>query len=62
MSTIYDPTAGAWLESDSLAHVYTYNPDGTIATDTVTHGTSSWIKTYSYANGRITGETAWVKQ
>ncbi|NIF39541.1 hypothetical protein F3J14_01195 [Burkholderia sp. Tr-862] len=62
MSTIYDPTGGTWLDSDSLAHVYTWNADGTIATDTATYGTSSWTKTYSYENGLLTAETAWVKQ
>ncbi len=46
-----------------LVHVYTYNGDGTINTDTVTTSDGAvYVKTYSYTTGNLTGETAWVKQ
>lgn len=46
------------------SHAYTYNPDGTIATDTATSSVSGYVfvKTYTWTSGRLTGESAWVKQ
>lgn len=62
MSKIYNAQTYHWVETDVLAHTYTYNGDNTIATDAVTDGTWTWVKTYSYTAGNLTGETAWVKQ
>lgn len=54
------------VNADDYAHVYTYNGDGTLATDTVTivaYGVSrQWKKTYSYTSGKLSSETAWVLQ
>lgn len=51
------------FQLDALPHVYAYNADGTINTDTVTHPDGSvWRKTYTWTNGRLTAESAWVKQ
>lgn len=46
---------------DSCAHTYGYSA-GLLVTDTATDGATSWVKTYSYTSGNLTGETKWVKQ
>ena len=46
---------------DACAHTYGYSA-GLLVTDTATDGTTSWVKTYSYTSGNLTGETKWVKQ
>lgn len=53
---------GKLLPLDSLAHVYTYNADGTVATDTVTFGTASYRQSYTYSGGNLTNVSTWVKQ
>jgi hypothetical protein len=54
------------ISPESLAHTYAYTVDGTLATDTCTDGTNTWVKTYTYveADGQLVlgGETAWVRQ
>ncbi len=62
------PTTNAIIDStgqsfnpDSCAHAYGYSA-GLLVTDTATDGTSTWVKTYSYTSGNLTGETKWVKQ
>ena len=62
------PTAESVMDSTgkpfspgSCAHVYGYSA-GLLVTDTATDGTTSWVKTYSYTSGNLTGETKWVKQ
>lgn len=44
------------------AHTYTYDSSGNLATDTVTDGASSWVRTYTYANGAQVSDSGWVKQ
>jgi hypothetical protein len=46
---------------DTLAHSYTYNPDGTLQTVVVQDGSNTYTKTYTYTNGQLTSETGWVK-
>ena len=62
------PTTNAVMDStgqpfgpDACAHAYGYSA-GLLVTDTATDGTSTWVKTYSYTSGNLTGETKWVKQ
>ncbi len=62
------PTTNAVIDStgqpfgpDACAHTYDYSA-GLLVTDTATDGTSTWVKTYSYTLGKLTGETKWVKQ
>lgn len=43
-------------------HSYTYDGSGNLATDTVTDGTSTWVRTYTYTNGAQTTDSGWVKQ
>lgn len=51
------------FDPDALPHVYTYNgPGGKMDTETITDGSFSWRKTYTYdGSGNMTSETAWVK-
>ena len=58
--TVLDST-GQSFNPDSCAHTYGYSA-GLLVTDTATDGTSTWVKTYSYTSGNLTGETKWVKQ
>ncbi len=44
------------------SHSFTYDGSGNLATDTVTDGTSTWVRTYQWANGAQTVDTGWVKQ
>ena len=50
------------VDTDDLPHTYTYNGDGTLATDSVTDGTYTWVKTYLYTSGNMTSESVWVLQ
>lgn len=61
-SIIVDSSGSRNVDVSSLPHTYTYNGDGTLATDSVTDGTLTWVKTYGYTSGKLTSETAWVKQ
>ncbi len=61
------PTTNAVIDStnqpfnpDSCTHTYGYSA-GLLVTDTATDGTSTWVKTYSYTSGNLTGETKWVR-
>lgn len=58
--TVADST-GQPFSPDSCAHTYGYSA-GLLVTDTATDGASTWVKTYSYTSGNLTGETKWVKQ
>lgn len=53
---------GVMVDPSSLPHAYGYNGDGTLATDTVTVGDRTWVKTYTYTAGNLTSETGWVRQ
>ena len=59
-ATVLDST-GQPFGPDACAHTYGYSA-GLLVTDTATDGTSTWVKTYSYTSGNLTGETKWVKQ
>lgn len=54
--------AGASINPDFYAHAFTYNGDGTLATDTFSDGFSTWVQTFSYTAGKMTAVSAWVKQ
>lgn len=44
------------------AHAYGYDGSGNLATDTVTDGTNTWVRTYTTgATGRAT-DSGWVRQ
>ena len=44
------------------AHTYTYDNSGNLATDTVTDGTSTWVRSYTAGPTGTTGDSGWVKQ
>ena len=58
--SVIDST-GQPFNPDACTHTYGYSA-GLLVTDTATDGTSTWVKTYSYTSGNLTGETKWVKQ
>jgi hypothetical protein len=59
------PATNSPMITDDLSHIYTYNADGTLATDTCTGSDERlnnhvWQKTYTYTNGQLTAESPWV--
>lgn len=44
------------------AHAYTYDASGNLATDTVTDGTSTWVRSYTTGPTGTTADSGWVKQ
>lgn len=59
-SVVLDST-GQPFDPDACVHSYAYS-NGLLTTDTATDGALSWVKTYSYTAGALTGETKWVRQ
>lgn len=53
---------GTVFSPDNLPQTLTYNGDGTVATVTATRGSESWVQTFTYTTGNLTGVSAWVKQ
>ena len=58
--TVLDST-GQPFSPGACAHTYGYSA-GLLVTDTATDGAASWVKTYTYTAGALTGETKWVRQ
>lgn len=60
-----DPSA---LDTDgnvvptNKAHSFTYDTSGNLVTDTVSDGTGTWVRTYTYVNGAQATDSGWVKQ
>lgn len=44
------------------AHTFTYDASGNLATDSVTDGTNTWTRTYTYMGGNQVSDSGWVKQ
>ncbi len=44
------------------AHTFTYDGSGNLVTDTVSDGTSTWVRTYTYQMGAQVSDSGWVKQ
>lgn len=44
------------------AHSFTYDGSGNLATDTVTDGTNTWVRSYTWMGGAQTSDSGWVKQ
>lgn len=59
---VTDSSGRYWFDPDSLAHTYAYNGSGQLTTDTVTDGSSTWVKTYTWSGSTMTNESEWVKQ
>lgn len=63
MTKLYFPgTSLSFVETDALAKTYAYNADGTMKSETCVDGADTYVKTYTYANGKLSGESIWVKQ
>jgi hypothetical protein len=63
VTKIYDQgTSLSYFDTDDLSKVYAYNADGTLKTETCICNGATYVKTYSYTSGKLTGESAWVKQ
>ena len=70
LGTHYQNTREGWALSstgevfrpDDLAWSATYNSDDTLATESVTDGTSTFKRTYTYTSGNLTAISQWVKQ
>lgn len=45
---------------DSLQRNFTYNGDGTVATEYRTDDVSTWTKTFTYVSGNTTAISKWV--
>lgn len=43
-------------------HSYGYDGSGNLTTDTVTDGTSTWIRTYMWDGAAQMSDSGWVKQ
>ena len=59
-NAVMDST-GQPFSPDACSHAYGYSA-GLLVTDTATDGAASWVKTYTYTAGALTGETKWVRQ
>lgn len=59
--TVIDDDGNAF-NPDSLPQALTYNGDDTVATITATDGADSWVQTYTWTSGNLTGVSQWVKQ
>lgn len=67
MTIIYtDVSPSGHIDTEQLPSSYTYNGDGTLATESITYLGATWVKTYAYTtvNGvqKPSGKPAWVKQ
>lgn len=53
---------GVVVPVDSCAQVLTYNGDNTLNTISVSFNGSTYVQTYTYTSGKVTGISQWVKQ
>jgi hypothetical protein len=53
---------GIYVPINSLAKTYNYNTDGTLNYVQVVYSTVTYRKSFTYTNGAMVGETAWVAQ
>ncbi|HDR9003229.1 TPA: hypothetical protein QDA99_002813 [Burkholderia vietnamiensis] len=61
-SQAFDTTGQHGLDLASLPHAYTYDASGNMLTDTVTKGTQTFVKTFTWSGTLLQSETGWVKQ
>jgi YD repeat-containing protein len=50
------------IDVSQYPHAYTYDGSGNLKTDTMTIGSLTFVKTYTYTGTQLTGETGWVQQ
>jgi hypothetical protein len=61
ISLVYDSTYKNAICPDAMPHVYGYT-NSLLTTDTITDGTNTWVKTYTYSGNNIATESGWVLQ
>jgi len=54
-------TTGGIVCPKACDHTYGYTSTN-LTTDTITDGTTTWVKTYTYSGSTLTNESGWVKQ
>lgn len=47
---------------DQMTTTYAYNADGTVASITKTDGRITWVKTFTWTNGKLVSSSKWVRQ
>lgn len=57
-----DASGNYILDPSAFPHTYGYDGSNNLITDTFSDGTSTWVKTFTYTSGNMTGESNWVKQ
>lgn len=53
---------GKYIYPEYSSHSYGYDGNGNLITDTVVQYGSTYVKTFTYTNNNLTGESLWVKQ
>lgn len=43
-------------------HTFSYDSSGNLVSDTVSDGTNSWTRSYTYSSGNMASDSGWVKQ
>lgn len=61
-ASVTTDSTGEAIDPAAWSHVYAYNGNGELITDTASDGSTYWVKTFSYTAGNLTGETKWVRQ
>jgi hypothetical protein len=59
--TVIKASDGKSVPVDSLDHAFAY-VNGTLSTDTVVFEGVTYVQTYTYTAGALTGMSKWVKQ
>lgn len=55
-------SSGIPVAIDALPKSFSYNGNGSIASVSVTDGVTTWVKSYTYASGKVTAISKWVRQ
>lgn len=58
---IWNPYTSSWIDPESLPHVYGQT-GANLTSDTVTNGTHTWVKTYTYSGSVLLAESIYVLQ
>lgn len=53
---------GNVIYPDMCEHAYGYDASGNLVTDTVQAYSGTYVKTYTWTSGALTGESLWVRQ
>jgi hypothetical protein len=60
--TVLIDSAGMAIRPSDFAHTFTYNGDGTLATDSFVDADGhARTQTFTYTGGKLTGISAWVR-